>query len=361
MSEPVPICDPSHLLGLFPEEFASVPALAGQPAYRATQLFEWIYRRMAGEFADMTNLPKTLREALSQACGLYTSATERDVASSDGTRKLLLRWPDGATSECVLIPDADRRTACISTQVGCPAGCVFCASGLGGLERNLSAGQIVEQAMRLTRICGDDRGLTNVVFMGMGEPLLNYEAVVRALRVINASWGMNIGARKITVSTVGLPKAMRRLAEETLQITLALSLHAPNDELRRQIVPWAATISIDELVDAAIYVFDRTGRELTLEYVLLGELNDRPEHARELAGVSKRMRSNVNLIRYNPVQGLPYRRPDAEASQRFLEILRERGVNAHLRRSRGLDIDGACGQLRRRAGSALDGAGRAEG
>ncbi len=328
-----------------------MPPLAGQPAYRVTQLMEWVYRRMAGAFAEMTNLPNALRADLSRACVLYTSTIERDAVSSDGTRKLLLRWPDGASSECVLIPDADRRTACVSTQVGCPAGCVFCASGLGGLERNLSAGEIVEQAMRLTRLCADDRGLTNVVVMGMGEPMLNYEAVVHALRLILAPWGMNIGARKITVSTVGLPKGMRRLAEDLPQITLALSLHAPNDDLRRQIVPWAAQISIDELVDAAVYVFDRTGREVTLEYVLLGGLNDRPAHARELAALAGRMRCNVNLIRYNPVPGLPYRRPDADASRRFLEVLRERGVNAHLRRSRGMDIDGACGQLRRRVPS----------
>lgn len=319
-----------------------------EPSYRAAQVLEWVYRQEAVHFDEMTNLPKRLRLRLSEKFLLFQSQIIRHDRASDGTQKLLLRWPDGATTECVMIPDDDRCTACISTQVGCPVGCVFCASGLEGLERQLTAGQIVEQAMRIAQLCRP-AWLTNVVFMGLGEPLHNYDATVAAVRTINAAWGMNVAARKITISTVGLPKQMKRLADEGLQITLALSLHAPNDELRRRIIPWAESIGIDALVDAATYYFSRTGREITVEYVLLGGLNDQPAHARELAAVAKRMRCNVNLIRYNPVAGLGYERPTSDAAARFQQILRDRGVNTHLRRSRGLDIEGACGQLRRRA------------
>ncbi len=318
----------------------------GQPKYRAAQILRWLYERGADSFDAMTDLSKDLREKLKRAFVLHESAILRDQQSTDGTRKLLLRWPDNATTECVLIPDGERRTACISTQVGCPVKCVFCASGIGGLERQLTTSQIVEQAMRVRALCGEHR-LSNIVFMGLGEPLHNYDAVIAAARTINANWGLNIGARRITISTVGLPKQIERLAGESLQITLALSLHAPNDELRREIIPWAEGVTIDRLVEAANVYFKRTGREITLEYILLGRLNDQPKHARELAGVAKRMRANINLIRYNPVEGLPYDQPRSDDVQRFQQILRDQSLNTHVRRSRGLDIDGACGQLRR--------------
>jgi 23S rRNA (adenine2503-C2)-methyltransferase len=323
-------------------------AEADEPGYRADQLLEWVYQRGAESFEEMSNLPRTLRARLAEETPVYRSRIVRRQESADGTVKLLLQWPDGAASECVLIPDGERQTACISTQVGCPVGCVFCASGIGGLARQLSAGEIVEQAMRVRALCESGRRLSNVVFMGLGEPLANYGATMQAVRTINAAWGMGIGARKITVSTVGLPSQMKRLADEGLQITLALSLHAPDDELRRRIIPWAERVSIDALVDAANYYFERTGREITLEYILLGGLNDGVTHARELAAVAGRMRSNVNLIAYNPVEGLSYERPTDAAVSRFLTELKVRRVNTHLRRSRGLDIDAACGQLRRR-------------
>ena len=339
---------------IFDQTHDSLTALFAQwsePRYRVAQLLQWVYAGGATSYDEMSNLPKALRERLGAECPLYESQIAQHQESSDGTVKLLLRWVDGATSECVLIPDGDRRTACISTQVGCPVGCVFCASGLGGLQRQLSAGQIVEQAMRVRHLCEPSARLSNVVFMGLGEPLANYAATVQAVRTINAEWGMGIGARKITVSTVGLPGPMRRLADEQLQITLALSLHAPTDDLRKQIIPWAEGITIDALVAAAQYYFDRTGREITLEYILLGGLNDAAVHAAELAAVARRMRSNVNLIAYNAVAGLPYERPSGAAVAEFLLVLRDRGVNTHVRRSRGLDIDAACGQLRRREAS----------
>jgi len=345
-------------VGLFDHTEESLRQLVqswGQPAYRADQVLRWVYRDGAEQAEAMSNLPLPLRAKIAAELPIHQSVIVRRQDSTDGTIKLLLRWPDGATSECVLIPDGERRTACISTQVGCPVQCVFCASGLEGLQRDLSAAQIVEQAMRVRQLCSDGPRLSNVVFMGLGEPLANYDAAIRAARTINAEWGMGIGARKLTISTIGLPKQIRRLADEKMQITLALSLHAPTDELREQLIPWAKGITIDSLVEAANYYFDTTGREITLEYILLGGLNDSPDQAAALAQVCKRMRSNVNLIAYNPVGGLPYARPSEASVNGFLSELRHRGVNAHVRASRGLDIDSACGQLRRRENEALVG------
>lgn len=318
-----------------------------EPNYRVKQVMEWVYLHSVDQYEHMTNLPKNLRERLQQELTLYDSSIIQEQHSSDGTIKCLLQWSDSSTSECVMIPDDQRRTACISTQVGCPVGCVFCASGLNGLEKQLTAGKIVEQAMRIRALCSEDR-LSNVVFMGLGEPLANYNATVHALRTINAPWGMEIAARKITISTVGLADQIRRLATEGLQITLALSLHAPNDQLRKELIPWAENVSIDLLIDAVNEYFKQTGREITLEYILLADVNDSKEQAVELAKVARRMRSNINLITYNPVDGLVYRRPEDSTARQFLATLRDRGINAHLRRSRGLDIDAACGQLRRR-------------
>jgi 23S rRNA (adenine2503-C2)-methyltransferase len=273
-------------------------------------------------------------------------------------------------SECVMIPSLDpegggapRRTACISSQVGCPVGCAFCASGLGGLEGNLSAGRIVEQVWLLNRLVGmppadsgdalprpSEQGeprITHVVFMGMGEPLANFSSVVKAIRTLTAPWGMSISARRITVSTVGLPKAIERLAEQLdLPVTLALSLHAPNDALRRNLIPWAEYTTIAELLASCRKWFEKTGREITLEYTLLGGVNDKPEHAAELAQVARTLRANVNLIRYNEVAGMPFKRPATEAVRAFQRLLRARQVNTHIRRSRGRDIAAACGQLR---------------
>lgn len=337
----------ASLLAHDPETLRALLASWNEPAYRASQLLEWVYRHGVQAYTEMTNLPARLRERLATELPIYSAHVAREAQSTDGTIKHLLRWPDDSTTECVMIPDGDRRTACISSQVGCPVGCRFCASGLLGLERQLSAAEIIEQALRMRQVCGTSR-LSNVVFMGMGEPLANYAATLHAVRTINADWGLGIGARKITISTVGLPAQMRRLADEQLQVTLALSLHAPTDDLRRQIIPWAEYYTVAELVHAARYYFDRTGREITLEYILLGGLNDTAACAADLAHVARGMRSNVNLIQYNPVSGLPFRRPDEQDAHRFLHALRDRGVNAHLRRSRGMDIDSACGQLRQR-------------
>ena len=332
-------------------------AAAGQPPYRADQVADWVYAKGADAFSHMTNLPKPLRDWAARQWAIYTSVVARESVSSDGTRKLLLTWPDRAAVETVWIPEARRQTVCVSSQVGCPVGCAFCASGLTGLERNLSAGEIVEQVLRarglLRQATADPAArLTNVVFMGMGEPLANYDAVLKAVQIINAPWGLCIGARKITISTVGLPKQIRRLADEDLQLNLALSLHAPEENLRRELIPWAKA-PLAEVLDACRHYFERTGREITLEYVLLAGVNDRPIHARKLGLIARRLRANVNVLRYNPVAGLPFEPPNAEAVRDFQQRLREMAVNAHVRKSRGQDVNAACGQLRR-AGVSLE-------
>jgi len=327
----------------------------GQPRYRAKQIMEWIYAKRVADFEAMTNLPKDLRAELARSACITQGQIDSEAVSVDGTRKVLLRWPDGATTETVWIPDGQRNTACLSTQVGCPVGCAFCASGSGGLERNLSAAEIVEQALHVARLIdrvaaeqGKPR-LTNIVVMGIGEPLANYRSLLTALRILNAPWGLNVGARKITVSTIGLPKQIRQLAHENLQLNLALSLHAPNERLRAELIPWAAHIALKEVLAACRYYFEQTHREITLEYVLLRDVNMQAEHAEGLARIAKRLRANVNLLRYNPVPDLPFRRPSSEATYAFQKLLRRRGVNAHVRSSRGRDVSAACGQLRRAA------------
>ena len=352
MASELPVTKPEtrrSIFGMSKDDVQALLADLKQPSFRAGQLLSWVYEHRVASFEEMTNLPAALRESLANDHTIYGSTILSQQTSEDGTVKLLLQWHDGATSECVLIPGDERRTACISSQVGCPVGCVFCASGLDGLQRQLTGSEIVEQAMRIEQLCrSQGEQLTNVVFMGSGEPLANYSETVHAVKTINAPWGMEIGARKITVSTVGLPVQIRRLADERMQITLAISLHAPTDELRQQIIPWADRVSIRELIDAAKYYFEKTGREITLEYILLGDLNDSEQSARDLARVARRIRSNVNLIAYNPVEGLPYQCPATASIHRFQRVLSNAGVNVHLRHSRGLDIDAACGQLRRK-------------
>ncbi|HSV15517.1 MAG TPA: 23S rRNA (adenine(2503)-C(2))-methyltransferase RlmN [Tepidisphaeraceae bacterium] len=321
----------------------------GWPRFRGRQVREWVYHKGVVDPEQMTNLGKADRALLTARFDFGSSTIVNHQSSSDGTEKLLLAWPDGNNAETVMIPDGPRRTACVSSQVGCPAGCKFCASGVNGVKGNLSADQIVEQIVRLNALLkrGDER-ITNVVFMGMGEPLANYANVMQAIRVLHDPGCLNIGARKITVSTVGVPPKMRQLAQEELPLNLAISLHAPNEPLRKELIPWAEHFALDDILNAARYYFQQTGREITLEYILLAGVNDKPEHARQLAKLCKTLRANVNLIRYNEVAGLPFGRPKADDVTVFQDILRNNGVNAHVRKSRGRDIDAACGQLRRK-------------
>lgn len=341
----------------------------GLAPYRADQILHWVYRRQTADFHQMLNISLPDRQTLSRQ--LQTTAGEivHHQLATDGVQKLLVQWdndsnnpqPNNAKahqSECVMIPSISatsrenndnthrqRRTACISSQIGCPVGCTFCASGLGGLDANLSAGQIVEQAWRLGTLQGVER-ITHIVFMGMGEPLANYDQVIRAIRTLTADWGMGISARRITISTVGLPTQIKRLTKLEIPVTLAISLHAPDDHLRRRLIPWAKHVSIEQIMDAAREYFSQTGREVTLEYTLLRGVNDQSEHAHRLAKIANTLRANVNLIRYNEVATLPFDRPTTTDVHRFQAILQEHAVNTHIRASRGRDIAAACGQLR---------------
>ncbi len=345
-----------HFFALEPHELDGLCAGWDWPRFRARQVRDWVYRKSVVDPEQMSNLARRDRQMLAERLTFVTAQVTRCQRSADGTVKLLITWPNGTNAETVMIPDGDRRTACVSSQVGCPVGCTFCASGIGGVKGNLTAGQIAEQVWIINQVIGEMGvgPVSNIVFMGMGEPMANYANVMKAIRILHHPECFNLGARRITVSTVGVPAKMRELAEENLPINLALSLHAPNEPLRRQLIPWAEHFALPEILDACRYYFDRTGREITLEYILLHDVNDRPEHARQLARLCKTMRANVNLIRYNEVEALPYKRPRSEDVVRFQEILRAAGVNTHVRKSRGRDIDAACGQLRKKEQRAAD-------
>ncbi len=295
----------------------------------------------------MTDLPKALREKLAGDFCLWTTQIARHKTTDDGTEKLLLKLADGHHIECVLLRDGPRRTICISTQVGCAMGCVFCASGLAGVARNLSAGEIVEQMLRLDRLLPESERLSHIVVMGMGEPLANLDALLAALDEASASDGLGIGARRITISTVGLPAAIRRLARDACRYHLAVSLHAPDDTLRNELVKVNKSIGLSEILSAADEYFAASGRRLTFEYVLLAGVNDRPQHARALAALLRGRGALVNVIPYNPVADLPYGTPSAAAVQQFLQTLRSAGINVQVRQRKGDKIDAACGQLRR--------------
>jgi len=326
-----------------PAEVRDLLAADGHKPFRADQLAEWVYGRGVTDPTGMTNLPKRVTGLFE----FFTSTVVARAVSRDGTIKLLVKSPDGAAVETVLIPTRQRATVCLSTQAGCAVGCAFCASAIGGLQRNLTAGEMLQQIVHLRQSARTD--VTNVVFMGMGEPLANYDATVAAVRAIVDPERFGISARRVTVSTIGLPDKIRRLASERLPITLAISLHAPTDGLRRELIPAAAKYTIDEILTAAGEFFKARGREVTLEYVLLGGVNDRPHHARALAALAGRLRCNVNVIPYNPVESLEFTRATRQDTEAFIAELRHGGANATLRKSRGADIAAACGQLRRQA------------
>ena len=345
------------LLDLRPEAFQTWLQDQGQPPLRARQVRRWLVAGRAESFERMTDLPLALRQALAAEFLPFGSRIDRHLRSSDGTHKLLLRLQDEHLVECVLLQEEDRYTACISTQVGCGMGCVFCASGLAGVERNLTSGEILEQLLRLRNLLAAEetagRGfaarLSHIVVMGMGEPLANLDNLLAALDVATAKDGLGLGARHVTISTVGLPAKMRRLADLKKQYHLAVSLHAPNDALRNEIVPTNDRTGIDVILDAADYFYAQTRRQVTYEYVLLRGINDAAQHAEELARLLQGRQAHVNLIPFNDVEGLPYRRPLQESVTEFVGRLRRRGLTVHVRKRKGADIDAACGQLRRSA------------
>jgi 23S rRNA (adenine2503-C2)-methyltransferase len=357
MPQPEAAAATPALLDLSPEALRAWLAERGAPPMRARQIRRWILQAGAESFEEMTDLPKALRQELTTAFVPLSTRVVRHLQAADQTHKLLLKLRDGGLIECVLIQEDDRRTACISTQVGCGMGCVFCASGLDGVERNLTTGEILEQLVRLRNLpapgaTGPQR-LTHIVVMGMGEPLANLDRLLEALDVATAKEGLGVGARHITISTVGLPAKILRLAELGKQYHLAVSLHAPNDAVRTQIVPTNAQTGLTAILEAADSFFERTGRQVTYEYVLLGGLNDSASHARELAQLLRGRHAHVNVIPFNDVEGLPYRRPTPEALAAFLAPLRQQGVSVKVRKRKGSDIDAACGQLRRREESVV--------
>jgi 23S rRNA (adenine2503-C2)-methyltransferase len=341
-----------HLLNAIDESLTAWFRERGHGAYRLEQVRRWLFAGRAATFEQMTDLPQGVRVELAEAFTLWTTAIVRHTRADDGTEKLLLALADGGQIECVLLRDEVRRTICISTQVGCGMGCVFCASGLDGLERNLTTGEIAEQMLRLQHLLAPDERLSHIVVMGMGEPLANLDALLPALDEAARDDGLGISGRRITISTVGLPKAIRRLADDGARYRLAVSLHAPNDELRRQIVPTAEKISLAEILAEADHYFEHSGRQLTFEYVLLAGVNDRVEQAKQLAQLLGQRTALVNVIPFNPVAGLPYRTPSTASQQAFRRVLEEHGLSVRFRHRKGDAIDAACGQLRRRESSA---------
>lgn len=336
-----------YLSELQPEEFVELAAHCGGKPFHGKILRKWYYKNLATSFDVMTDLPRGLREALAKRTGLYQLAEAKRQSSKDGTVKVAYSLADGNIVEVVAIPARSRTTLCLSSQVGCGMGCKFCASGLKGHVRNLTSGEMVEQF--LLGCAESKRPVTNVVFMGTGEPLLNLKNLVPAIRRLNHPDCAGFGARRVTVSTIGLPDRMVELADAGLQINLAVSLHAPNDEKREQIVPAAKKVKIADILEAAQVYRKKTTRDVTFEYVLIGGFNDSDNDARELARLLKRMRCAVNLIAFNEVPGLDYRAPAQGRITAFLKVLQNQRVPVTMRRSRGRDIDAACGQLRLKA------------
>lgn len=322
-------------------------AARAQPPMRLRQVNRWLFTGRAESFAHMTDLPLALRDELAASFTCFSTAVVRHLTASDGTQKLLLRLADGRLVECVLLKEADRRTVCVSTQVGCGMGCVFCASGLGGVERNLTSGEILEQLLRARNLLPAEERLSHVVVMGMGEPLANLDNLLDALEVVTSRDGLGLSARHVHVSTVGLPAKIRRLADLQKAYHLAVSLHAPDDELRSRIVPTNDNVGLAAILEAADYFYATTGRQVTYEYVLLHNLNDRPQHAQALARLLRGRQAHVNLIPFNAVSGLVYQRPTQEALDDFVGTLKRARISVKVRKTKGADVDAACGQLRR--------------
>ena len=350
------------LYGLSPDQLVEFLKPAGVPAFRAKQILEWLYRKRVSSFGEMKNLPKTLLEWLETHACLSPNSILLVKKSSDVTEKLLLEGEDKSLVETVLIrypqqgvgSEASRKTICVSSQVGCAYGCKFCASGLAGWKRDLTASEIISQFIHVARIEADrdaDRTdgsvpFDNIVFMGMGEPLANYDNVVSAIRTLNAEWGLHFGARRITVSTSGLVPQILKLADEPIQFRLALSLHGATNVVRQQIMPINKRYPLEELIPAVQAFSDKHGRMLTLEFILIDGINDSFDQAEKLARIARSLHAHVNIIPYNRVEGLPWKRPNIKRQMAFSRILKAERVSHTVRKEKGHDIDAACGQLR---------------
>ena len=329
------------LLGASVTELTAWVQQQGQPSYRGKQLHDWIYNKGVRSLADISVFPKNWRSELADIPIGRSSLHYRSVAP-DGTVKYLLQLTDGEIVETVGIPSDKRLTVCVSTQVGCPMACDFCATGKGGYKRNLTRAEIVDQVLTVQE--DFQQRVSNVVFMGMGEPLLNTENVILAIKSINQDVG--IGARSLTLSTVGIRDRILQVAEHQLQITLAVSLHAPNQALREQLIPSAKPYPIEDLLAECREYVEITGRRVTFEYILLAGVNDLPEHALELSKRLRGFQSHVNLIPYNPIQEVDYKRPTRDRIETFVNVLQQQNTAVSVRYSRGLEADAACGQLR---------------
>ena len=329
------------------EELAALMAEMGLPAFRGKQVFSWLHEKLVRDFEEMTNLPKGLRQELAEKCELR-NLTKREVLTSkiDGTKKYLFELYDGNLIESVMMPYKHGNSVCVSSQVGCNMGCSFCASTIDGCVRSLSASEILGQVYEIQKDTGER--VSNIVVMGMGEPLVNYDSVVRFVKIISDENALHISQRNITISTCGIIPAIIKLSGERLKVTLALSLHAPNDEIRRKIMPVAEKYRIADVLAACDHYFQETGRRVTFEYCLIDEVNDRKEHARELARLLKGRNAHVNLIPVNPTPENNYGAAKEKDIAVFQKILEQEGVTTTRRREMGRDISGACGQLVRR-------------
>ncbi|BAU57733.1 23S rRNA (adenine(2503)-C(2))-methyltransferase RlmN [Halorhodospira halochloris] len=335
---------PVELLGLDRPRLAAFFEALGEKRFRARQMMQWLHQRRVYDFEAMTDLSKALRAKLAKQAIVALPQIASESISADGTRKWVVRLADGHSVEMVYIPEPKRGTLCVSSQVGCPMGCRFCATGDGGFARNLSAAEIVGQLHLATEKLGDG-AITNVVFMGMGEPLLNFDPVISASRVFTDDFGFVISKRRVTISTSGIVRAIKRLRGLT-EVSLAVSLHAPNNELRNKIVPLNRKHPLEKLLPACHeYISDKPHRRITWEYVVLAGVNDADEHARELAARLRDIPSKINLIPFNPYPGARFSRPSMNRVNRFADLLLERNLTATIRDSRGDDIQGACGQL----------------
>jgi 23S rRNA (adenine2503-C2)-methyltransferase len=336
----------TNLLDCSPAELEALAESLGAPRYRGRQLARWIFTRGVTDLEAMTDLPRDFRTAVAAQASVELPEIERRTPSQDGSHKLVLRYADGARVQAVLMPDGDRLTLCVSTQVGCGFGCAFCYTGTMGLERNLSAGEIVAQVMVARQGLAPGARITHVVYMGMGEPLANYSATVKSLRLLTDPHAFGFSPRRITISTVGLVSGIERLARESLKVNLAISLHATSNEIRDRIMPVNRGFAIEELL-AACRRFPLPFRQrMTFEYVLLDGINDSVEDARRLVKLLKGIRGKINLIPFNDWEGSSFSRPPLPRILAFQAVLLEHGITATIRWSKGEDIGAACGQLR---------------
>ncbi|MBE9460714.1 23S rRNA (adenine(2503)-C(2))-methyltransferase RlmN [Dyadobacter subterraneus] len=319
----------------------------GEKAFRAKQIYEWIWKKSASSFAEMTNLSLATRQLIDEHFVINSMTVAKQQQSNDGTVKSAFKLFDGHLVEGVLIPAADRMTACVSSQVGCSLTCKFCATGYMERKRNLDAAEIYDQVVAIARQAEASfkAPLTNIVYMGMGEPLLNYAAVLKSIEHITSPEGLNMSPKRITVSTAGIAKMIKKLGDDEVRFRLALSLHAANDEKRNRIMPINESNSLDNLAEALNYFYKKTGNRITFEYIVFNNFNDTLQDAKELWEFTKRVPARVNIIEYNPIAEADFKNTEADRLDKFAAFLEDRGVSVHVRRSRGKDIDAACGQL----------------